>query len=217
MGVPLTFSSRTKTARPLALWPVTTVRTFSPCFLSSGSFMGTFLDRCNLVFIFNFPFVRILPSGGRIRPRMPAWQRVSDRSRLTGPFVERVGELVGHSRSHPDPLDRRAERKDDLAAAGRDSVSELALVVWGEGAMGESAGLTQRCALSSRLRFHRLDRLGRLCLLHGLFEPPVPLVFISLHHGLHSADPRRGCSTCGFSHARCAYAAADSVSGIRAR
>src|SRR3989475_9483865 len=42
-----------------------------------------------------------------------------------------------------------------------------------------------RCALGSRLRFHRLDRLGHLCLLHSFFEPPVPLVFIPLHHGLH--------------------------------
>src|SRR6266850_3667874 len=145
-------------------------------------------------------------------------------SRLTGPFVERVSELVGHSRSHSDPLNRCAERNDDLAAAGRDSVSELALVVWGQGAMGESASLTQRCALGSRLRFHRLDRLGRLCLLHSFFEPPVPLVFIPLHHGLHSGDPRRRCSSSYVvsartqllraSHARCAYAAADSVSGI---
>src|SRR5262245_38255259 len=93
--------------------------------------------------------------------------------------------------------------------------------------MGESASLTQRCALGSRLRFHRLDRLGRLCLLHSFFEPPVPLVFIPLHHGLHSGDPRRTCSSSYVvsaltqlltaSHARCAYAAADSVSGIRAR
>src|SRR6266571_6500653 len=49
----------------------------------------------------------------------------------------------------------------------------------------ESASLTQWCALGSRLRFHRLDRLGHLCLLHSFFEPPVPLVFIPLHHGLH--------------------------------
>ena len=95
-------------------------------------------------------------------------------SRLTGPFVERVGELLGHSRSHPDPLNRCAERKDDLAATGRDSVSELALVVWGQGTMGESATLTQWYALGSRLRFHRLDRLCHLCLFHSFFEPPVP-------------------------------------------
>src|SRR5262245_24189534 len=57
MGVPSTSSSRTKTARPSALWPVTTVRTFIPCLFSSGLFMVTFLDRCNLVFIFNSPFV----------------------------------------------------------------------------------------------------------------------------------------------------------------
>src|SRR3989449_443113 len=57
MGVPSTFSSRTKTARALASWPVTTVRTFIPCLFSSGLFMVTFLDSCNLVFIFNFPFV----------------------------------------------------------------------------------------------------------------------------------------------------------------
>src|SRR5215470_10522500 len=56
MGVPSTFSSRTKTARPLASWPVTTVRTFIPCLLSFGLFMVTFLDTCNFVFIFNFPF-----------------------------------------------------------------------------------------------------------------------------------------------------------------
>src|SRR5258706_400628 len=56
MGVPSTFSSRTKTARPLASWPVTTVRTFIPCLFSSGLFMVTFLDSCNFVFIFNFPF-----------------------------------------------------------------------------------------------------------------------------------------------------------------
>src|SRR6516162_1839162 len=60
MGVPLTCSSRTKTARPSALWPVTTVRTFSPCLLSSGLFMVTFLDRCNLVFIFNFLIVEVI-------------------------------------------------------------------------------------------------------------------------------------------------------------
>src|SRR2546428_2832479 len=42
-----------------------------------------------------------------------------------------------------------------------------------------------RCALGSRLRFHRLDRLGYLCLLHSFCEPPVPLVIIPLHHGLH--------------------------------
>jgi hypothetical protein len=57
MGVPSTFSSRTKTARPLASWPVTTMRTFIPCLFSSGLFMVTFLDSCNSVFIFNFPFV----------------------------------------------------------------------------------------------------------------------------------------------------------------
>src|SRR5713226_289458 len=57
MGVPSTFSSRTKTARPLASWPVTTVRTFIPCLFSSGLFMVTFLDSCTFVFIFNFPFV----------------------------------------------------------------------------------------------------------------------------------------------------------------
>src|SRR5712692_7466370 len=106
-------------------------------------------------------------------------------SRRSGPFIERFGESLGHSRSHPDPLNRCAERKDDLAAAGRDSVPELALVVWSQGAMDESASLTQWCALGSRLRFHRLDRLGHLCLLHSFFEPPVPLVFIPLHHGLH--------------------------------
>src|SRR5206468_6083416 len=89
-------------------------------------------------------------------------------------FVERVSELVGHSRSHPDPLNRCAERKDDLATAGCDSVSELALVVWSQGAMDESASLTQWCALGSRLCFHRLDRLGHLCLLHSFLEPPVP-------------------------------------------
>src|SRR6266478_7344990 len=53
MGVPSTCSSCTKTARPLASWPVTTVRTFIPCF-SSGLFMATFLDTCNFVSIFNF-------------------------------------------------------------------------------------------------------------------------------------------------------------------
>src|SRR5215471_18630507 len=57
MGVPSTFASRTKTARPLASWPVTTVRTFIPCLFSSGLFMVTLLDTCNFVFIFNFPFV----------------------------------------------------------------------------------------------------------------------------------------------------------------
>src|SRR5262245_58358186 len=54
MGVPSTFSSRTKTARPLALWPVTTVRTFNPCLFPFGLFMLTFLDSCNLVFICSF-------------------------------------------------------------------------------------------------------------------------------------------------------------------
>src|SRR5712672_3477680 len=54
MGVPSTCSSRTKTARPLASWPVTTVRTFIPCLFSSGLFMVTFLDTCNFVFISNF-------------------------------------------------------------------------------------------------------------------------------------------------------------------
>src|SRR5882672_1771468 len=86
------------------------------------------------------------------------------RSRLTGPFIERVGESLGHSRSHSDPLNRYAERKDDLAAAGRDSVSELALVVWGQGTVGESASFTQWNALGSRPRFQRLDRLCYLCL-----------------------------------------------------
>src|SRR6476469_6912928 len=57
MGVPSTFSSRTKTARPLASWPVTTVRTFIPFLFSSGLFMVTFLDTCNFVFIFSFPIV----------------------------------------------------------------------------------------------------------------------------------------------------------------
>src|SRR5882724_6268307 len=33
MGVPSTFSSRTTIARPLASWPVTTVRTFILCLL----------------------------------------------------------------------------------------------------------------------------------------------------------------------------------------
>src|SRR5437899_351218 len=41
----------------LASWPVTTVRTFIPCLFSSGLVMVTFLDSCNSVFIFNFPFV----------------------------------------------------------------------------------------------------------------------------------------------------------------
>src|ERR1700736_4565508 len=54
MGVPSTCSSRTKTARPLASWPVTTVRTFIPCLFSSGLFVVTFLDACNFVFIFDF-------------------------------------------------------------------------------------------------------------------------------------------------------------------
>src|SRR6059036_1521861 len=54
MGVPSTFSSRTKTDRPLASWPVTTVRTFIPCLFSSGLFMVTFLDTCDFVFIFYF-------------------------------------------------------------------------------------------------------------------------------------------------------------------
>src|SRR4030095_7125763 len=54
MGVPSTFSSRTKTARPSASWPVTTVRTFIPCLFSSGLFMVTFLNSCNSVFIFSF-------------------------------------------------------------------------------------------------------------------------------------------------------------------
>src|SRR6266566_3809154 len=57
MAVPSTFSSRTNTARPLGLWPVTTVRTFIPCLLSSGLFMVTFLDSCDFVFILNSPFV----------------------------------------------------------------------------------------------------------------------------------------------------------------
>src|SRR5258706_6012400 len=56
MGIPSTCPSRTKTARPLVSWPVTTVRTFIPCLFSSGLFMVTFLDSCNFVFIFNFPF-----------------------------------------------------------------------------------------------------------------------------------------------------------------
>src|SRR5215813_12285311 len=55
MGVPSTFSSCTITARPLALWPVTTVRTFNPCLFSSGLLMVTFLDGCDFVFIFDFP------------------------------------------------------------------------------------------------------------------------------------------------------------------
>src|SRR6516162_5234857 len=57
MGVPSTGSSRTKTARPLASWPVTTLRTFIPCLFSSALFMVTFLDSCNFVFISSFPFV----------------------------------------------------------------------------------------------------------------------------------------------------------------
>jgi len=36
------------------------------------------------------------------------------RSRLTGPFIERVGESLGHSRSHSDPLNRYAERNMTL-------------------------------------------------------------------------------------------------------
>src|SRR6266850_564221 len=92
-------------------------------------------------------------------------------SRLTGPFVERVSELVGHSRSHADPLNRCAERKDDLAVAGRDSVSELALVVRGQGAMGELASLTQRGAQRSRLSLYRMDRLGHRHLVHCVLEP----------------------------------------------
>src|SRR2546428_1775583 len=54
--------------------------------------------------------------------------------------------------------------------------------------MGESASLTQWCALRSRLCFHRLDRLGHRCLLHSFFEPSVPVVLILLHHGLHSGQ-----------------------------
>src|SRR6516164_5738950 len=57
MGVPSTCSSRTKTARPLASWPVTTVRTLIPCLFLSGLFIVTFLDTCNFGFIFDFPFV----------------------------------------------------------------------------------------------------------------------------------------------------------------
>ena len=51
MGVPSTCSSRTKTARPLASWPVITVRTFIPCLFSSGLIMATFLDTCDFDFI----------------------------------------------------------------------------------------------------------------------------------------------------------------------
>src|SRR4030095_14164061 len=108
------------------------------------------------------------------------------RSRLTGPLVEHVSELLGLPGKHPDPLNRCAERKDDLAAAGRDSESEFALVVWCQGATGESASLTQWGALGSRLRFQSLDRLHHICLLRSLFEPPVTVVLIPLHHGLHS-------------------------------
>src|SRR5437016_10066744 len=64
MGVPSTFSSRTKTARPLASWPVTTVRTFIPCLFLSDLFMVTFLDSCNFVFILNFPLVLLMARGG---------------------------------------------------------------------------------------------------------------------------------------------------------
>src|SRR5262249_23851848 len=77
MGVPSTFSSRTKTARPLALWPVTTVRTFIPCLFSSGLFMVTFLDRCKFVFICNFPFVWLKSFSVNASRRPPAMRRVS--------------------------------------------------------------------------------------------------------------------------------------------
>src|SRR5262249_41342709 len=75
MGVPSTFSSRTKTARPWALWPVTTVRTFIPCLFSSGLFMVTFLDSSNAVFIFNLPFVLLM----RLH-RMSSLQQPLDRA-----------------------------------------------------------------------------------------------------------------------------------------
>jgi len=72
MGIPSTCSSRTKTARPLASWPVTTVRTFIPCLFSSGLFRVTFLDSCNFVFIFNF-VVSLICSCWRLKLEQTDW------------------------------------------------------------------------------------------------------------------------------------------------
>src|SRR5213594_4364157 len=78
--------------------------------------------------------------------------------------------------------------KNFLAANGC-ALSVIAFLLWSIRNQCDVA-----CALGSRLRFHRLDRLGHLCLLHSFFEPPVPLVFIPLHHGLHLERSWRRCS-----------------------
>src|SRR2546430_6321016 len=58
--------------------------------------------------------------------------------------------------------------------------------------MGESASITQWCALGSRLCFHRLDRLGHLACCTASLNHRSPVVLILLHHGLHSGQiPRR--------------------------
>src|SRR5215468_6963678 len=93
MGVPSTFSSRTKTARPLALWPVTTVRTFNPCLFSSGLLMVTFLDDCDFDGCALSVIVFLLWS------RTHAWQRVSDHVSLA--HLLSASDLAMHAAQAP--------------------------------------------------------------------------------------------------------------------
>src|SRR5437899_3729445 len=137
MGVPSTFSSRTKTARPLASWPVTTVRTFIPCLFSSGLVMVTFLDSCNSVFIFNFPFVLLKSFSAKedhrrrdiFRLTDPAERRLRFQSFAevaqvgdgeAGPVEERFGQpVVAHSVAlcrMPGGSDNRSMGRELLAS-----------------------------------------------------------------------------------------------------
>src|SRR5882724_1808359 len=86
MGVPSTFSSRTKTARPLALWPVTTVRTFIPCLFSSGSHrrahvveLQEIADKHFCAHLFQ-PFRAVIFAMGQRPHRMSSLQQPLDRA-----------------------------------------------------------------------------------------------------------------------------------------
>src|SRR6266446_6309734 len=102
MGVPSTFSSRTKTARPLASWPVTTVRTFIPCLCSSGLFMVTFLSFRVVEVI----FCKCLTA--------PIHRESGDGK--PGGEARRVGAV---SAPHPCPQDVGRSRRDSIAPCAR--------------------------------------------------------------------------------------------------
>src|SRR5262245_29267804 len=153
MGVPPTFSSRTKTARPLALWPVTTVRTFIPCLFSSGLFMVTFLGSCDLVFTFNFPFVRILPPGVP-HPTPPESRRYA---RSCFPSTDRKSLRTARCRSfaraqssyRPTASPQRARRRKHQRTVVRSRALLFSFGAFGIGSMSPFALLPRHVAPAS--------------------------------------------------------------------